>query len=171
MSKLTRHQFPAVVEPAIHVELDLADDELPTDPIIPLGQRDTERPSGELQAALQEATKPSGEWRQEPLFAIDHATGKLILAMPYTAIQTDRFGVVFEVGCPVGTELHVPTSVNQAQFVRSVLVEQVMRVRRDTVMCYAPGSERGAQLSIDDGWRVGILQAFIDGDAGRLARG
>lgn len=153
MTKPTQQMFPATTTP------------------VPLGERDTERPSVYEQAALQAAAKTAGDWRREPLFAVDPVTGHFVLALPYTATQADRHGVVFEVGCPAGTELRVPTSVAQAQFARSTLVTVVLQQRRDTVFCYAPGGIGGVPLHVDDDWRREIVQAFVDGDAGQLTRG
>lgn len=154
MTSKPTQQFPAVVTP------------------LPLAERDTERPAPDQQSALLAASRAASDWRREPLWAIDYATSKMILAMPYTAVQTDRCGYVFEVTCPQGIEIpRLPTSVDQAQFVRSVLVETVLRLRQDTVFCYAPGGTGGCPLAVDELWSREIVQAFIDGDAGRLRRG
>lgn len=141
------------------------------DSTVPLQlERVTERPSADDFDALVDASRVDAPWLAEPVFACDPESGRLHLAMPYTARQRDQFGNVFAVECPRGVAVDLPTSLERARALRSELVRAALHV----VATFRVAPHNGAAelwSPVDQEWRTAIVEAFALGDAGALERG
>jgi hypothetical protein len=161
--------FPAAsAEPVPHIHVDDSDFEEPTQPLLPVPERPTDRPSADNLAALVDASREPPAWLGEPQWSADPVTGRLVLVAAYKARQLDDKGNVFVVECPAGTEVATPATAAQARALRTALVTATLRagghawVQRGGAELYLPPEEQ---------WTVEIIAAFRDGDAGVRARG
>lgn len=162
--------FPAPhLDDEIPVVLDDSDvQDEPTLPHTTPPDRPTGRPSGELQASLIDASRDDPPWLPEPRFSVDPTSGRLVLAEPYSARQSDQFGNVFVVECWPGLELPPPGNASHARALRSELVAASLRERG---IAHVVRGRLHIPLAIDDQWRVEIVTAFREGDAGVRRRG
>ena len=140
----------------------------PTLPCTAPPDRPTERPSGELQAALVEASREPPAWLGEPQWSVDPTSGRLVLTSPYRARQLDDRGNVFVVECHVGTEVAPPATAAQARALRTALVTATLRAGG-----HAWVQRGGAELLLppEEQWTAEGIAACRDGDAGVRARG
>lgn len=159
--------FPAAVDPD-EIEVTL-DDELPTEPAQAPPERTTGRPSAPELAALVEATRVPPAWLEEPRFAVDPESGRLVLAEPFLGRQRDALGNTFLVECPAGTSLDPPATLAQARAIRTALVGAALRGAGSCRVVSRSGAELAVPL--DDQWRREIVTAFREGDAGVRQRG
>ena len=144
------------------------DEDSPTEPRLSVPERPTERPSGEAQAALVEASREPPAWLGEPLWAVDPTSGRLVLTSPYSARQLDDKGNTFVVECFAGLEVSPPATAAQARAIRTALVAAALRVS-DHAWIHRGGAE--IFVPLDDQWRREIVTAFREGDAGVRLRG
>lgn len=152
------------------IPVDASDfDDAATEPMLPIPERPTGRPSSESQAALVVATKATATWAAEPRFAIDPESGCLVLVEPFYARQTSASGVTFLVECPAGLELDPPATRAQARAIRTALVIAALKVSDHFWLATRGGAE--IHTPLDGQWRVQIVSAFRDGDAGAIRRG
>lgn len=154
-------EIPVVLE-----EEDVQDD--PTLPLTSPPDRPTGRPSGELQAALIDASRDDPPWLSEPRFSVDPTSGRLVLAEPYSARQSDAYGNVFVVECRPGLELHPPSNTSHALALRAELVSASLRVHG---IAHVVRGRLHVPIDVDDQWRREIVTAFREGDAGVRRRG
>jgi len=146
--------FPAAHWPkADEVEVDLTDvvepveDDEPTLPLLAPPERTTERPSGEMQAALVAATRDAPAWLQGPRYAHDPGRG-LVLAEPYLARVTDPHGTTYLVECPVGS----PAGDGS---MRALLAGALPRVSHVRIL--PQGQTVELLLVLDEQWRRDII--------------
>lgn len=160
---------PHAQDDEIPVVLDDGDiQDEPTLPFTAPPDRPTERPSGELQAALVEASREPPAWLGEPQWSVDPVTGRLVLVTAYRARQLDDRGNVFVVECHAGTEVAPPATAAQARALRTALVAATLRAGG-----HAWVQRGGAELLLptEEQWTAEVIAAFRDGDAGVRARG
>ena len=150
MSAKTLLYFPAVQPDPPEIEVDATDfDDAPTEPLLPRPERPTNRPSGELQAALVQATRDAPPWLQGPRYAYSDATG-LVLAEPYLARVQDAHGTTYLVECPVGA----PAGDGSP---RALLAGSLPLVSHARVL--PQGQTVELLLVLDDQWRRDIMAA------------
>lgn len=148
MSTKTLLYFPAV-QPEPEIEVDASDFEEPTQPMLQVPERPTDRPSGELQAALVAATRDAPAWLQGPRYAYDQGQG-LVLAEPYLARVRDAHGTTYLVECPVGA----PAGDGSP---RGLLAGALPLVSHARVV--PQGQSVELLLVLDDQWRADIVGA------------
>jgi len=147
--------------------VDTSDFDEPTRPMLPIPERPTGRPSAESQAALVASSKAT--WAAEPRWAIDPESGCLVLVEPFYARQASSSGVTFLVECPAGIEIDPPATRAQARAIRTALVIATLKVSSHFWLAARGGAE--IHTPLDGQWRMQIVSAFRDGDAGALRRG